>query len=206
MPVEPKINISIPYEPEAALGWEYNRILDESKHEWVLFLDHDALILNPHWYHVCQEAIRKCPGAGLFTCFGSAGGCRFQRLKNAPARGQSILVHRQFAKDLWKLKKYTFSLVPDDLPGHLVSGFFMLTSRTAWKKSGGFGLNGMFAQDHLYHKRIKAAGFKTYRIDGIYCYHLLERADGSWIPNLKTSKELWEEYWTSKRMPIPRAR
>jgi GT2 family glycosyltransferase len=186
MPIEPKINVCIPYEPDANLGTECNRIMEESKQEWVLLLDHDALIL------------KKYPDAGLFTIFGSAGGCRFQRLKAAPARNQSILLHRLFAKNIWKKFKYSCTVNDPNIPHQWISGFFMLTSKTAWKKAGGFGDNGLFAQDHLYHRRIVAAGLKCYRIDGIYCYHLLERVDGSWIPGLKTSKELWVEYWAAK--------
>lgn len=200
--VEPKINIVIPYEPDANLGGEYNRIMEESCHDWVLFLDHDVLILNPHWYHLCQEAIRKYPEAGLFTAFGSAGGGGFQRIKGSPERGQSILVHRQFAKNLWKRFKYSLTLNDPNVPKQWTMGFFMLTSKTAWKKAGGFSGNGLFAQDTRYYKRIIAAGLKCYRIDGIYCYHLLERIDGTWIPGLKTSKELWDEYWAAKN-PYP---
>jgi GT2 family glycosyltransferase len=199
MPLEPVINVCIPFDPGANLGGEYNRIMEESKREWVLFLDHDVLILNPHWYLLCQEAIRKHPDAGLFTAFGSAGGSKFQRIGGTPARGQSILVHRGLAKKIFQ--KHGFSLTennPSDRKA-LISGFFMLTSKTAWKKAGGFGNMGLFAQDHLYHRRIAAAGLKCYRIDGIYCYHLLERVDGSWIRFQKTSKELWTEYWRMKR-------
>lgn len=199
--IEPKINVVIPYEPDANLGREYNRIMEESQHEWVLLLDHDALILNPHWYTLCQGAIRKYPDAGLFTVFGSAGGVGplFQRIKGSPDRGKSILVHRQFAKDLFKRVQYSITVNDPHVPKNLVMGFFMLTSKTAWKKCGGFGADGLFAQDTLYYKKITAAGLKIYRIDGIYCYHLLERIDGTWIPGLKTSKELWDEYWKSKK-------
>jgi GT2 family glycosyltransferase len=192
--IEPAINICIPYDPEANLGREYDRIMAESSREWVLLLDHDILILNPHWYHICQEAIRKYPDAGLFTVFASAAGKTFQRIKGCPERGQSILVHRQFAKSLWHRLKFSITVNDPNIPNNETNGFFMLTSKTAWKKCGGFGDNGLFSQDRLYYRRITAAGLKIYRIDGIYCYHLAERIDGSWIPNLKTSKELWEEF------------
>jgi GT2 family glycosyltransferase len=195
---EPKINVVIPFEPDAHLGREDDRIMEESKYEWVLLLDHDVLILNPHWYYLCQEAIRKHPEAGLFTIFGSSRGCRFQKLKEAPRNDRPIPEHRKFAKKLWARHQFSCTFNDPAIPEQWISGYFMLTSKTAWQKAGGFGGDGLFGRDRAYHKKIVAAGLRCYRIDGIYCYHIGERIEGSWIPGIKTSKELWGEYWAAK--------
>jgi GT2 family glycosyltransferase len=188
--IEPAINTSIPYDPEANLGQEYNRLMEESSREWVLFLDHDVLILNPHWYHLCQEAIRRHPEGGIFTVFTGNQGSGIQRLKWSPDRRMPVMEHRKAALRLWQKKGYSVTDISDDP----ISGFFLLTSKAAWEKAGGFSPNGLFGIDRDYQRRIVSAGFRVYRIDGIYALHLRDRIGGSWIGGLKTSKELWAQY------------
>jgi GT2 family glycosyltransferase len=76
----------------------------------------------------------------------------------------------------------------------LIGGFFMLTSKTAWLKAGKFRGTGLLGEDNEYHRRVMAAGMKTYRIDGIYALHLRERGEPTWIPGVKTTVEFWREY------------
>jgi GT2 family glycosyltransferase len=194
MDSSPQINVCIPYDPEANLGREYNRLMEESKREWVLFLDHDVYLLNPHWYFVCQEAIRKFPQAGIFTAFTNNCGCRFSRAPGAPEGEKSLSQHKRFAKDIFQKNGLSCSLInANDIPDK-INGYFMMTSRTAWKKVGGFRNAGLFAVDTDYHRRMIRTGLNCYRIDGLYVFHLHERSDSSWIPGHKTSKELWQEY------------
>jgi GT2 family glycosyltransferase len=188
---EPKIDIRIPFEPQGRLGADYNRIMEESRQEWVLFKDHDILIFHPSWYLICQKAIREKPDAGMFTIFTNNIGCKMQRLKRAPHTSRSILHHKHFAREIWNKNGYSMT----EITGYLISGFFILTSRTAWKKAGGFRGTGLFGEDTEYHRKIIKAGLKCWRINGLYAYHLRDRVDGTWIGGIKTAKEYWATYY-----------
>jgi GT2 family glycosyltransferase len=190
-----EINVCIPFDPEANLGREYNRLMRESQREWVLFLDHDALILNPHWHYLCREAITRVPAAGIFTALTGNIGSSAQLLKWAPSPQDSIPAHQEIALKLWRKRGTGLTDITEDS----ISGFFLLTSRTAWEKAGGFPEPGLFGVDREYRRRVVAAGLRVFRIDGIYVFHLRDRSRGSWIPGMKTSKELWDEYSAAKR-------
>jgi len=181
----PKIDVRIAYEPGAKIGQDYNRIMRETVHEWVLLLDHDVLLLHPSWYEVCQRAISEHPDGGLFTCFTNNIGCKHQKDLGAP-RGQDIGAHCARAKRLWEQNRYRCTLNSR----HLIGGFFMLTSKTAWRKAGGFPEDGFFGVDNEYHRRIMKTGFKCYRMDGLYCYHIRDRKGGNWIDGVDTSATL----------------
>ncbi len=187
---EPKIDVRIPFEPDGKLGMDYNRIMEESAQEWVLFLDHDVLIINPCWYQVCQEAIRKHPDAGIFTCWSNNIGNKKQKSPGAPSSRHSLSLHKNHGRRVWLMYRYACS----NIDPHLIGGFFLLTSKTAWQKAGRFRGTGLLGEDNEYHRRIMAAGYKAYRINGIYTVHLRERAEPTWIPGVKTTVEIWREY------------
>jgi GT2 family glycosyltransferase len=189
---EPKIDVRIPFEPLGRLGEDYNRIMEESRQEWVLFKDHDLLIFHPNWYLICQQAIKRYPDSGIFTIFTNNIGCRKQRLRRAPLPGRSMLQHKNFAKKIWHKNGYSIS----EIKGCLISGFFMLTSKTAWKMAGKFRGTGLFGEDTEYHRKITRAGLKCRRLDGLYALHVRDRADGTWIKHVKTAKEYWAEYYS----------
>jgi hypothetical protein len=188
----PKIDVRIAYEPGARIGQDYNRILRETPHEWVLLLDHDVLILHPSWYEVCQRAIQEHPDAGLFTCFTNNIMCKHQKDSGAPD-GHDIAAHRARAKALWDGNGYRCS----ENAKWLIGGFFMLTSKAAWQRAGGFPEDGFFGVDNEYHRRVLKAGLKCYRMDGLYCYHLRDRAGGNWIEGVDTSAVLARKRGTS---------
>jgi hypothetical protein len=165
----------------------------ESAHEWVLFLDHDVLLLHPSWYEVCQRAISEHSDGGLFTCFTNNIGCKHQKDAGAP-KGHDIGAHRARARALWDANGYRCT----ENPKYLIGGFFMLTSKAAWQKAGlaagcveaGFPENGFFGVDNEYHRRVMKAGFKCYRMDGLYAYHIRDRQGGNWIEGTDTSATL----------------
>jgi GT2 family glycosyltransferase len=191
----PQINVCIPYDPEANLGREYNRLMAQSQREWMLFIDHDTLIMNPYWYYICQEAIRRHPDAGIFTVYTNSCGTHFTRAPQAPGFDASIEEHRNYARMIWNKNQFSVSELEINVPDK-INGFFMLTSKTAWSKVGGFRAREMFGEDTDYHRRMIQHGIKCYRIDGIYVLHLHEhqRKDGSWISGIKGSRQLWMEF------------
>lgn len=173
----PKIDVRVPYEPNGLLGHDYNRIMKESKHNWILFLDHDIFLsLNPHWYHICQTAIEqnqhKKPG--LFTCktnVNHKGTGQFD--ENSP-QSDSIEDHRQYAKTVWETHSYSVESIPR------ASGFFMLVNKSAWFDVGGFIGTGLFREDWIFSKRLVSSGFSIQCMKGLYVYHARHR-ENRWI-------------------------
>jgi GT2 family glycosyltransferase len=177
---EPKIDIRIPYEPGGQLGVDYNRIMSESKQDWVLLIDHDIIVsLHPHWYYVCQQVILKYPDAGLFTCYASDIACSLQKCLDSPPNTAPVHIHREFAKKLWKKNKYECELIKPS-PA-LISGFFLLVNRKAWETVGGFLGKGMYREDNYFHKELNKHNIKVYLIKGLYCYHYRDRSKEEWI-------------------------
>lgn len=191
---QPKIDVRIAFEPGAQLGREYNRILAGTSLKWVLFVDQDVLILNPHWYMICQEAIRRHPDAGVFTCFTNSCGCKFSRAPEAPPMEAPISAHRAYARKMWDKNGYSCTVLDVATIPDRINGFFMMTSKAAWEKVRGFRGTEMFGEDTAYHRKMIAHGIPCYRIDGIYVYHRHERIDGPWITGEKTSREYWLEF------------
>jgi len=182
----PKIDVRIPFEPGGKLGEDYNRIMNESKHDWVLFLDHDLFLLNPHWYLMCQKAISSNPGAGMFSCWTNNLGKTMQRDETAP-QTDSLIDHINHAKKIFQ--KFGYGCTEIDK----ASGMFLLISKVAWERVLGFPGLGLFKEDWDFSRRLKNYKFKIFRIDGLYVYHLRDRSRGSWIEGEKTSKELRDE-------------
>ena len=54
------ISVHIPYSTEGNIGNSYNNIIENSKTNWILLLDHDVfLALNAKWYEICMNTIIK---------------------------------------------------------------------------------------------------------------------------------------------------
>lgn len=184
------IDIRIPFIPGAKLGMAYNQIMSETKCEWVLFLDHDVFLCNPHWYHLCERAIEQFPETGLFTCWTNHIGKTGQKNTDAP-KSDSIGEHRAFARQIFE--KYNEAVTEIDK----ASGMFLLINRSAWSKVGGFPGVEIFKEDWIFSRRLIKAGLKIRRIDGLYVYHLRDRDEGSWIEGVKTTKELRDERYAN---------
>jgi GT2 family glycosyltransferase len=164
------IDVKIPYEPGNALARAYNRAMENTLAEWVLFLDHDLFICNPLWYEMCLDAIRQLDGkrVGWITAKCNRIACPDQK-HYVKFDNNDIVDHIKTANSLYKEKGN--SLVKTDA---IISGFFILTNKTAWKAAGGFKqVNGsIFGIDNEYKRDLTRAGFDTYVMEGLYFYHL----------------------------------
>jgi GT2 family glycosyltransferase len=166
-----KIDVRIPYEPGGKLGWDYNRIMNETVHDWVLFLDHDVLLsINPHWYHLCQQAIRNHT-FGMATCWTNAPHNTGQHW---PTSAETIAEHRVVARTIYDMHGESVT------PLKKASGFFMLINKAAWNAVGGFPGVGMFREDWQFSARLERKRYSIVRIDGLYVYHAKCREE-SWI-------------------------
>lgn len=160
------------------LGRAYNASMETVK-DWVLFLDHDLLMLNPHYYEVCLGVVQVLGHkAGWISGVTNAIACGVQLCKNAP-KGDNIIDHMRYAKQRWDKYSAQVIKIGDKKTGMFYedkifagfSGFFMLTHKQAWKDTGGFK-DGFLGVDNDYYRKLIEAGYETYVMPGIYAYHL----------------------------------
>lgn len=144
-------------------GQNLNKIIEASPYEWIVIQDHDSMMVNPNWANIIIEAIKKYPDAGLFSCITNRIGNPQQRAGIDPDN-HNIVFHRQKARELEEKGEVIEASRP-------ISGILMVTSKTAWKKAGGFKENGIIGIDNNYHGKIKKAGLKAYILNNLYMYH-----------------------------------
>jgi GT2 family glycosyltransferase len=180
-----KIDVRIPFRPGGQLGAEYNHIMNETNCDWVLFLDHDLFLCNPHWYLICQTVIAKYgKTAGMFSCRTNHLGKTIQRDGNAP-QNDHLGEHIDYATEIFKTHQYQCTECTDKF-----SGMFFLIKKFAWEKVNGFPGVGIFKEDWDFSRKLLIAGFKLWRIDGLYVYHLRETSRVSRIEGVLTTKEM----------------
>jgi len=170
----PKIDVRIPYEPGGLLGADYNRIMKETKYNWVLFLDHDIFLsLNPHWYYICQQTINQTVDqkVGLITCKTNINHKQTGQYDPESPIGCSIEEHRDYAKTAWNKHALSYEKIEK------ASGFFMLVNKSAWFDVGGFIGSGLFREDWIFSRRLRLTGFSILCMKGLYVYHARRRDD-----------------------------
>jgi len=151
------------------IGEAYNRLM-KTVDDWVCFLDHDILQLNPSWYYMCLSAIERVGHtAGWITGVTNAIACPNQLCADAP-KNQNIEFHMKFAKQQYKKFGDHLHLIDPKKCGLEFSGFMILTHKQAWEKTGGF-MDGFLGVDNNYFRRVTGAGYKTYVMPGLYMYH-----------------------------------
>jgi len=164
------IEVRIPYLPDQQLGTAYNKAMEVAE-DWVLFLDHDIYLLNPHWYDICSAAIEKVGHeAGLISCYTNRIGCAYQLAGNKHT--DNIKDHTGIAQRMYRKNKGQLL----DVTSHekSPSGFFILTHKKAWEEAGGFPLKFLGA-DTQYWAGVRAAGYKVYLLSDLYVYHGYQR-------------------------------
>lgn len=175
-----KIECRIPYAEDANLGAEYNRIMASASAEVVVLLDHDVLLVNPHWHYVLQTIFANNPKAGLVTCWTNNIGTKAQKHIKAPP-GHDAQAHRNFARRVLEARGCATT------PLASCSGMLMALRVECWRDLGPC-INGFFGVDTDYSRRVAASRWQMLRADGLYVYHIRERKDGSWIEGQKTSR------------------
>jgi len=161
--------VVVPYAPRKQLAAAYNHAVKNSACEWVLLLDFDILILNNHWYDMCTHAIRTVgEKTGWITAVTNRIGAPQQKASDAP-EGHDIAAHAAYSRGRYE----EFGNEIRRVPGAL-SGFFILTNRTAWQRAGGFNESrlGLLGVDNDYSFALSKAGYQHYQLIGLYCYHI----------------------------------
>ncbi len=185
-----------PHGANGQLGRACNEAIYYSPTEWTLLFDADVLLkCHPNWRHVCAEAIKTAPDAGLFTCWTNAIWAKktAQPLvpPNPPDSMAKLSDHVRMARDIWRRHGYSVTEIKDPRVG----GFFHLTNKTAWIQADGYPGKGQFEEDHEYCRRLKDAGYKLYRIDGLYVYHMGScrgHREKTWVEGDVTAREIWQ--------------
>lgn len=172
-----QIDVKMPYEPGLKLAFAYNRAMEQSEAEWVLFLDHDLFFCNKHWYEMCLDAISKVPeDVGWISAVTNRIGNKNQKAVSkhgvlAPDT-EDLIKHCDYARLLYKEWGNTLLRCRGAM-----SGFFILTSKTAWKAAGGFDENRkrLMGVDNVYSRSLSLAGYKYFKLPGLYYYHMYRK-------------------------------
>jgi hypothetical protein len=164
-----EIRIRIPWRVDRDLGAFYNAEMEACPPGgWVLFLDHDCMVLTPDWYNVCLAAIAATPMAGLFTCRSNRGKHRAQRDGEGCRLGEDVAQHLALARRL----AATGGAAAVRVEASSGWGFFMLVRRECWDEIGGFTA-GFTGVDTRFSRRVARSRWGFYRLDGVYAYHAM---------------------------------
>lgn len=166
------IQVQVVYDTGGHLAAAYNRGMERATSEWVLFLDHDLFLCNKHWYEMCVNAIEELGhNTGWISAVTNRIGNPAQKAEGAPM-SHNIIEHCAFARKLYiehgsKVERCKGAM----------SGFWILTNKTAWKKCGGFDENRkrLLGVDNKYSQSLSRAGFAHYRLPGLYVYHIYKQ-------------------------------
>ena len=159
----------IPWNSNKDIGKSYNTLMSCIE-DWVIFIDHDVLLVNPFWHSICISAIKKVGNdAGWITCYTNRIGCIQQRISGVNEKSDDIKYHRNFAKQVYEKNKGKIVDITDSK--YVLSGFFILTNKKVWEKSGKFKEEGFFTVDNAYHRSVVSAGFRLYLMTDLYVYH-----------------------------------
>ena len=143
--------------------------------DWACFLDHDAMFTTLDWYKQIEEIIEEVslcdrPVGLLTTCTNRIGNLE-QVIAGVESQNHDIYYHRKIGRQ--RQLDHRHSLRECDF---LISGIVILISKEVWKKTNGF-IDGFLGVDNNIDEQIRALGYKSYIMDGVYCYHWY-RADG----------------------------
>lgn len=159
------MNINTPYALDKNLGAAYNDIINRSNEKWVIVKDADVMFLTPDQPKLIPEYIVKYgSGTGIFTCYCNRVGYSHQRLNGVINQDDSI---RNAIKIAEQIQNNPISVT--ELPS-LISGFFMIINKRAWREIGGFKY-GLLGVDDDFSRRIANKGYHILRMDSIYLWH-----------------------------------
>jgi GT2 family glycosyltransferase len=189
-----RITVCIPYKPGRQLAKAYNEAMAAATTEWVLLLDWDLFSCNPHWYDCCVSAIEQVGHeAGWITCVTNRIGSNSQKAKffmdkdDPPPLGHDVMDHITYARKMHR--KYntmngdgTLQKVDVRRFKGALSGFFILTSKTAWKAAGGFDekRKRLMGVDNIYSRDVSKAGYRLMGMPGLYFYHVYREKARLW--------------------------
>jgi GT2 family glycosyltransferase len=163
----------IPYRKDKNLGLAYNEIFRNSTEEVFCFRDGDTLFLTPDYGNILDEYHALFPEAVLVCYINrasplSVGQLFGERLSNDP----NILNHIQIAE---RVKKRLYQVTEVDRD---ISGTLMVIPRSVWEKHPFSEDGNCLGVDTEFNRRIRKAGVKILRMDGLYLFHTYRLKNG----------------------------
>lgn len=163
------IDVHIPFDENNRLARAYNRALANGISEWVLFLDHDVFLCNPHWYEMCLEAIHSLQNDPKAVCIGCM--CGGERHKQTMESGFIPTADIDYyIKE--SIKHYqTYGNLLQQIHEH-VPGYFMLLKREIAREIGFHQVKNTINNiDQDFGNRLLKVGYHIYLMRGLYIYH-----------------------------------
>jgi GT2 family glycosyltransferase len=184
------IHTYIPYAPSSInknIGAVYNGFMNMiSDDDWACFLDHDAMFTTLDWYKQLEDIIAGLSDSHQDACLLTACTNRIgnpeQLVQGIDPQNHDIYYHRKIGKQ--RQVEYGSALRECET---VMSGVVILISKEVWKQTDGF-CDGFLGVDNDIDRKIRALGYKSYIMDGVYCYHWY-RADGNPIQGRGYPKE-----------------
>lgn len=164
----------IAYDDDKDLGRAYNESMSLLNDEdWAVFIDHDAMFVQPYWYYTVKEAIEGNPDVGFFTCLTNRIGCPWMRLGGIDVNNHDIHYHRQIGKQLTERETEVVDVTNQSVR---LSGVVMICQKKVWDTIGG-AKSGFLSVDNDLHDKCAKNGIKVGLISNLYAYHWY-RGDG----------------------------
>lgn len=164
-----KVKIMIPYSLEKNLGKAYNEAMARlGDDDWGCLCDIDTCFLTPDAGVILENYAERFPDAGILTCYTNRVSPLSipQLLKGRVDEDGNIRMHVKLAE---KQRNYLYQATEIDRD---ISGMVMMISKRFWMQHRFTEDLKCLGVDTEYNRRIRAAGAKILRMDGLYVLHI----------------------------------
>jgi len=210
------IYINIPWDTEKNIGRAYNRFMETlpSDNDFAVFLDGDAMFLQPFFGKQIEDCIARYPESGIFTCKTNRLQSKWQQ--EGDWDSNDIAFHREHANKLCLEHYADCERAPSVAQGHLLGGVLICIKKATWKKIGGFK-EGLLGVDNELHISADEHKEPIMVMKGVYVYHwyrggdvmnkahLAQAKDAVQSPIRKTLEERQSQRFVNRRgVPLQR--
>jgi GT2 family glycosyltransferase len=170
-----KVRIIKPYRHDKNLGKAYNEemaTLDDD--DWNCLCDLDTCFLTPDAGTILEEYARQNPDAGILTCFTNRISTlsKMQLLNGRVDENSDMKHHVRLAEDQRRFLYNTTEIDRD------ISGMVMLISKRTWSQYKFTENIKCLGVDTEFNRRIRSAGKRILRMDGLYIWHTYRILNG----------------------------
>lgn len=170
IPYCPRVEGTVP-EPGKDFGYAINSVFERlHADDWLLVLDHDLMFTTRDWYRRLEAAVAAKPDAGFFTLFRAPASekTKWSEPPGVDAASNDMAYHWKYGKRLAEAESGKLSDITDE---ECTAGIFLM-SKAVWRAVGGFdrGFKAEFI-DYAMHKKVRAAGYRSYLIRDVYMFH-----------------------------------
>lgn len=161
------VHICIPYRVDKNLGKAYNEAMARiPEGDAACFIDYDVQLLTPDAGAIINEYANRNPGA-LLTCYTNRISplSHRQLLEGFVSEDPDIRNHIKLA-EVQRNQLYQVTQIIRD-----ISGFLMVIPRALWEKHQFDESSKCLGVDTHYGRKIRSAGEKILRMNGLYVFH-----------------------------------